>query len=105
MGDLGMLNLTNIPTDRQDLAQNRGHRYSEGCSHRIQTRQQRRGDAEKGFISRFPDWKSSSEPKVGDESRSLRQPAAKIRIVELLTIHQSSNQTSIQPFHQLEHLT
>ena len=73
MGDLGMLNLTNIPTDRS------------GFGSKIVVI-----DAEKGFISTTsPIGRALLNRKVGDEVQVTTPAGSKeFEVVELLTIHQ-----------------
>ena len=91
MGDLGMLNLTNIPTDRSgfgskivviDTQKDLRIEYKLVSSEEA--------DAEKGFISTTsPIGRALLNRKVGDEVQVTTPAGSKeFEIVELLTIHQ-----------------
>jgi transcription elongation factor GreA len=91
MGDLGMLNLTNIPTDRSgygskvvviDVQKDVRVEYKLVSSEEA--------DAEKGFISTTsPIGRALLNRKVGDEVQVATPAGSKaFEVVELLTIHQ-----------------
>src|ERR1051326_8654587 len=91
MGDLGMLNLTNIPTDRSGFGSKIvviDTQKDVRVEYRLVSSEE--ADVEKGFISTTsPIGRALLNRKVGDEVRVATPAGSKeFEVVELLTIHQ-----------------
>src|SRR5258708_12340906 len=91
MGDLGMLNLTNIPTDRSGFGSKIvviDTQKDVRIEYKLVSSEE--ADAERGFISRTsPIGRALLNRKVGDEVQVTTPAGSKdFEVVELLTIHQ-----------------
>ena len=91
MGDLGMLNLTNIPTDRSGFGSKIvviDTQKDVRIEYKLVSSEE--ADVEKGFISTTsPIGRALLNRKVGDEVQVTTPAGSKeFEVVELLTIHQ-----------------